>query len=132
MKIIFKGLSFEIWYRDIDSKLEDNRKESLTHWKGFAILKLSLFEGQSPVFEGRMRDDCLAFTCPFKKPDPCLSSIDFFSFSNYQGGCDKIFDGAERVRTDSLREKIYQSMTPEQKLKIALQLYSSVRQLNLE
>ncbi|MBS3917635.1 MAG: hypothetical protein KG012_01980 [Deltaproteobacteria bacterium] len=28
-----------------------------------------------------------------------------------------------------IQEKIYQSMTPEQKLRIALQLYSSARQL---
>lgn len=30
---------------------------------------------------------------------------------------------------DPLQEKIYQSMTPEKKLKIALQIYSSARQL---
>jgi hypothetical protein len=32
---------------------------------------------------------------------------------------------------DPLQEKIYQSMTPEQKLKIAIQLYSSARQLKM-
>jgi hypothetical protein len=30
-----------------------------------------------------------------------------------------------------LQEKIYQSMTPEQKLRIAIQLYSSARQLKM-
>jgi len=31
----------------------------------------------------------------------------------------------------SLQEKIYQSMTPERKLRIAIQLYSSARQLKM-
>lgn len=96
------------------------------------ILNVDPFDGAKPRFWGQGEEALLRANF-YTLGNKSLSLFHFslFSFDNYLRGWDKLFYKAERLRMHPLQEKIYQTMTPEQKLRIAIQLYSSARHLKM-